>query len=83
MLLKARACSLQRATMVFLKPKVLLSLKALGGWVGLRNGRMGGRVVCEVKPKGFIKTRVKDSITPSALVFRVDRRAEGWVGGWV
>jgi hypothetical protein len=41
------------------------------------------------KTKGFIKTRVKDSIKPSALVFRVGgwvgvRRGEGkgWVGGW-
>jgi hypothetical protein len=37
----------------------------MGGWRG------------EVKTKGFIKTRVKDSIKPSALVCRVDRWAEG------
>jgi hypothetical protein len=35
----------------------------------------------EVKTKGFIKTRVKDSTTPSALVFRVDRWEEEWVEG--
>jgi hypothetical protein len=32
------------------------------------------------KTKGFIKTRIKDSIKPSALVFRA---RGGWVGGEV
>jgi hypothetical protein len=35
------------------------------------------------KTNGFIKTRVKDSRKPSALVFRTDGWMCGWVGeGW-
>jgi hypothetical protein len=37
------------------------------------------------KTKGFIKTRVKDSIKPSDLVFRAGGRRvrDGWRDGWM